>query len=69
MAGAAGASDALGALRDDDRTAGDGLPDGIAADRTVSFFGLPLPRLIGPDKALGELLEEIHEIVPTPAIS
>lgn len=36
---------------------------GNADDRTVSFFGLPLPRLIGPDKALGELLEEIHEIV------
>lgn len=36
---------------------------GNADDRTVTFFGLPLPRLIGPDKALGELLEEVHEVV------
>jgi superoxide oxidase len=36
---------------------------GNADDRTVAFFGLPLPRLIGPDKALGELLEEVYEVV------
>lgn len=34
-----------------------------ADDRTVSFFGIELPRLIGPDKALGESLEEVHETI------
>lgn len=32
-----------------------------AFDHGVSWFGVPLPRLIAPDKAFGGLLAEIHE--------
>lgn len=35
-----------------------------AKDRPVEFFGLfELPRLLGPDKALGKGLEEMHEVM------
>ncbi|HEX6017423.1 MAG TPA: cytochrome b [Burkholderiaceae bacterium] len=34
-----------------------------AKGRPVPFFGLQLPALIGPDKALGRSLENIHEVV------
>ena len=36
-----------------------------AAGKPVPFFGLALPALIGPDKALAGQLKEIHEIVGT----
>jgi len=36
-----------------------------AKGRPVPFFGLQLPALIGPDKALGRSLENIHEVVGT----
>jgi cytochrome b561 len=34
-----------------------------ADDRTVTFFGIALPRVIGVDEPLAEALEEIHEVV------
>lgn len=38
----------------------------LSADgKPVPFFGLQLPALIAPDKALGHNLEEIHETVGT----
>lgn len=36
-----------------------------AAGKPIPFFGLALPALIGPDKALASQLKEIHEIVGT----
>jgi cytochrome b561 len=38
----------------------------LSADgKPIPFFGLQLPALIGPDKALAENLEEIHETIGT----
>ncbi|HET7932421.1 MAG TPA: cytochrome b [Rhodanobacteraceae bacterium] len=38
----------------------------LSADgKPVPFFGLQLPALIGPDKALADNLEEIHETIGT----
>jgi superoxide oxidase len=34
-----------------------------ANDRTVTFFGIVLPRLIAADKPLAEALEGIHEVI------
>ena len=34
-----------------------------AADATIPFFGLELPALIAPDKALAEQIEELHETI------
>lgn len=34
-----------------------------AAGRTVTFFGMPLPNLIGPNKDLGGAIHEIHETI------
>jgi cytochrome b561 len=36
-----------------------------AKGASIPFFGLQLPALIGPDKALGHSLEEIHETIGT----
>jgi cytochrome b561 len=36
-----------------------------AADKPVPFFGMQLPALVGPDKALARQLEEIHETIGT----
>ena len=36
-----------------------------SADKTIPFFGLELPALIGPDKALAEQIEEVHETIGT----
>jgi len=36
-----------------------------AAGKPIPFFGLELPALIGPDKALAGQLKEIHEFVGT----
>ncbi len=36
-----------------------------AEARPVSFFGLPLPPLVGPDEGLAEQMEELHETVGT----
>lgn len=36
-----------------------------AKGRVIPFFGLELPALIGPDKALAHRLEEIHETIGT----
>lgn len=36
-----------------------------AAGKPIPFFGLTLPALIGPDKALAGQLKEIHEFVGT----
>lgn len=36
-----------------------------AGDKPVPFFGMTLPPLIGPDKALAHQLEEIHETIGT----
>ncbi len=36
-----------------------------AKGKVIPFFGLELPALIGPDKALGSLLEDIHETIGT----
>jgi cytochrome b561 len=36
-----------------------------AEGKPIPFFGLQWPALIGPDKALGDNLEEIHETVGT----
>jgi len=36
-----------------------------AKGRPVPFFGLQLPALIGPDKALARSLENLHEVVGT----
>lgn len=36
-----------------------------AAGKPIPFFGLALPALIGPDKALAGQLKEIHEFVGT----
>ncbi len=36
-----------------------------ADDKAIPFFGLELPPLIGPNKALAEQVEEIHETVGT----
>ena len=36
-----------------------------AADKPVPFFGMRLPALVGPDKALAHQLEEIHETIGT----
>ncbi|WHZ18055.1 MAG: Cytochrome b561 [Rhodanobacteraceae bacterium] len=36
-----------------------------AQGKPIPFFGLQLPALIGPDKVLGENLEEIHETIGT----
>ncbi|MFZ3082143.1 cytochrome b [Rhodoferax ferrireducens] len=36
-----------------------------AAGKPIPFFGLELPALIGPDKALAAQLKEIHEFVGT----
>lgn len=38
----------------------------LSADgKPIPFFGLELPPLVGPDKALAEQVEEIHELVGT----
>jgi len=34
-----------------------------AAGHAVTLFGIPLPSLMGPDEALGEVLEELHEAI------
>ena len=34
-----------------------------AKGKVIPFFGLELPALIGPDKALGSSLEDIHETI------
>ena len=31
----------------------------------ISFFGLPVPPLVGPDEALAERAEELHELIGT----
>ncbi|AMO72881.1 cytochrome b [Sphingorhabdus sp. M41] len=36
-----------------------------SADKTIPFFGLELPALVAPDKALAEQIEELHETVGT----
>lgn len=36
-----------------------------AKGKVIPFFGLELPALIGPDKALAEQLEEIHKTIGT----
>lgn len=36
-----------------------------AKGKPIPFFGLEVPALIGPDKALGDALEEIHETIGT----
>lgn len=36
-----------------------------AKGKVIPFFGLELPALIGPDKALGGSLEDIHETIGT----
>jgi cytochrome b561 len=36
-----------------------------AADKPVPFFGMRLPALVGPDKALAHQLEKIHETIGT----
>lgn len=36
-----------------------------AAGKPVPFFGMQLPALVGPDKALAHGLEEIHETIGT----
>jgi len=36
-----------------------------AKGRPVPFFGLELPALIGPDKAVARSLEDIHEVIGT----
>lgn len=36
-----------------------------AAGKPIPFFGLALPALIGPDKALASQLKDIHEVVGT----
>lgn len=36
-----------------------------AQGKPIPFFGLQLPALIGPDKAMGGNLEEIHETIGT----
>lgn len=36
-----------------------------AADKPVPFFGMQLPALVGPDKALAGQLKEIHETIAT----
>jgi len=34
-----------------------------AKGRPVPFFGLELPALLAPDKALGKSLEDVHEFI------
>lgn len=35
----------------------------LSADgKAISFFGLPVPPLVGPDEALAERMEELHEL-------
>lgn len=36
-----------------------------AAGKPIPFFGLPLPALVGADKALADSLEELHETIGT----
>ena len=36
-----------------------------AKGKVIPFFGIDLPALIGPDKALGNSLEDIHETIGT----
>ncbi|MGH8122993.1 MAG: cytochrome b [Rudaea sp.] len=36
-----------------------------AQGKVIPFFGLQLPALLGPDKALGHSLEDIHETIGT----
>ncbi|WP_417612717.1 cytochrome b [Parasphingorhabdus sp.] len=36
-----------------------------AADATIPFFGLELPALIAPDKALAGQIKEVHETIAT----
>ena len=36
-----------------------------AQGKVIPFFGLELPALLGPDKALGRSLEDIHETIGT----
>lgn len=36
-----------------------------AAGKPIPFFGLQLPALIGPDKALASQIKEIHEVIGT----
>ncbi|HEY8905644.1 MAG TPA: cytochrome b [Rhodoferax sp.] len=36
-----------------------------AAGKPIPFFGLELPALIGPDKALAGQLKEVHEVIGT----
>ncbi|MES2877070.1 MAG: cytochrome b [Pseudomonadota bacterium] len=36
-----------------------------AAGKPIPFFGLELPALIGPDKALASQIKEIHEVIGT----
>ena len=36
-----------------------------SADQTIPFFGLELFPLVGPDEALSEQIEELHETVGT----
>lgn len=38
----------------------------LSADgKTIPFFGLELPPLVGPNKALADQVEEVHELVGT----
>ncbi|MGB8634488.1 MAG: cytochrome b [Rhodanobacteraceae bacterium] len=36
-----------------------------AEGKTIPFFGMELPALLGPDKSLGHSLQEIHETIGT----
>jgi cytochrome b561 len=36
-----------------------------AAGKAIPFFGLELPALIGPDKALAESIEDLHGTIGT----
>jgi cytochrome b561 len=36
-----------------------------AADKTIPFFGLELPALVAPDKALSSQIKELHETFGT----
>ncbi|MDM8010704.1 MAG: cytochrome b [Parasphingorhabdus sp.] len=36
-----------------------------SADATIPFYGLELPALVAPDKALAEQIEEVHETIGT----
>jgi cytochrome b561 len=36
-----------------------------ASGKTIPFYGLDLPALVGPNKALAEQVKELHETVAT----